>query len=1081
MRFDGVRATPWQPPSGQQLPGSLITSLLAARDGTLWIGTFAGVASWKGGKLRQVPELDGQSVTSVLETRDGAIWIGIYAESGGGLCEVHSGVVHCERESGKFGTGVKALYEDSKGALWLGLQNGLWRWKPGTPEFFSVPDEPVGIIGFAEDEEGHLLFGSHAGVRRLVDGLVEPYPPGSAYRWQVTRMLRDHEGGLWVGTSEHGLIHIHEKDRTDIFSHTDGLSGDYVTRFLEDREGSIWVATFDGVDHFRAYAVPTISTKQGLSSTLAWSVLASKDGSVWIATSSALNHWKNGYISLFGSRGGTQKSDGKLNGEPPEGLFQDSSGKIWVSTPDGQVGYLQDDRFIPIHGVPRGGVHSITEVPSGHLWVAHQNAGLLHLFQGRVLQQIPWARFGHSDFAKVLVADPLRRGLWLGFNRGGIAYFADITIRAAYAAGTGLAEGQVTDLRFGSHGALWVAAGTGLSRVQAGHVTTLSTKNGLPCGRVVAAIEDNDHSMWLYLACGLVRITQSELDAWVVDPNRVLNLELFGTSDGVRGHVTPGGYQPLMTKSVDGKIWFLPWDGVSVIDPRHIPFNKLPPPVHIEQIIADGKSYDAASGLRLPPLVRDLDIDYTGLSFVAPEKVMFRYKLEGWDRDWQNVGNRRQAFYTHLAPGHYRFRVTACNNSGVWNEQGAVLDFAIAPAYWQTNWFRALCVLAFLALVYGAYRLRLRELRQREQKFREAIESIPAMAFTALPDGSRTFVNRRWVEYTGLTVDHAAGQGWQAVIHPDDLKRVREKWRGAVATGEPMEYEARGRAADGEYRSFLVRAVPVRDKRGSVRQWCGVMIDIEDRKRAEQDRERLRTDLAHMNRVSIMGELSASLSHELKQPIAATITSANAALRWLQRDQPNVERACETTARIIKDGTRATDIIDRLRSLYKKSPPKRELIDVNEIVSELVSLLRGEANLYAVSVRTDLAAEVPKITADRVQIQQVLMNLMLNGIEAMKETGGVLSVKTQLQQDGRVLISVSDTGVGLPAEQAEQIFNAFFTTKPQGSGMGLAISRTIVESHGGRLWASANDGRGATFHFTLPVAAEVAQMPAGGP
>ena len=174
------------------------------------------------------------------------------------------------------------------------------------------------------------------------------------------------------------------------------------------------------------------------------------------------------------------------------------------------------------------------------------------------------------------------------------------------------------------------------------------------------------------------------------------------------------------------------------------------------------------------------------------------------------------------------------------------------------------------------------------------------------------------------------------------------------------------------------------------------------------------------------------------------------------------------------------DIIDRLRSLYKKSPPKRELVEVNEIVREMVVLLRGEANRYAVSIRTDLAADLPKITADRVQLQQVLMNLMLNAIEAMKETGGVLTVKSQLDQDGRVMISVSDTGVGLPAEKADQIFNAFFTTKPQGSGMGLAISRSIVESHGGRLWATANDGRGATFHFTLPIAADVAKVPAIG-
>ena len=853
-------------------------------------------------------------------------------------------------------------YEDKKGELWLGLQNGLWRWRPGTPEFFSVPDEHFGIIGFAEDEEGHLLFSSHAGVRRLVGSVVESYPSGSAFRGQVTRMLRDHEGGLWVGTSEHGLIHIHEKDRTDGFSHTDGLSGDYVARFLEDREGSIWVATFDGVDRFREYAIPTISTKRGLSNTLAWSVLASKDGSVWIATSSALNLWKNGYISLFGSRDGTRKSDGKLNGEPPDGLFQDSRGEIWVSTPNGQVGYLQDDRFIPIRGVPRGGVHSITEVPSGHLWIATQRAGLLHLFQGRVLEQIPRDRFGHSDFAKVLVADPSQRGLWLGFNRGGIAYFADGKIRASYSAASGLGDGSVTDLRFGTRGALWAATASGLSRIKDGHVATLTSKNGLPCDKVVATIEDNDHSMWLYLACGLVRITQSELDAWVVHPNRVLNLEIFDTSDGVRGHVTPGGYQPLMTKSVDGKIWFLPWDGVSVIDPHHIPFNKLPPPVHIEQITADHKPYEASSGLRLPPLVRDLEIDYTALSLVAPEKVRFRYKLEGLDRDWQDAGNRRQAFYTNLPPRHYRFRVIASNNSGVWNEEGAALDFVIPPAWYQTLWFRALCAAAFFLFLWAVYQLRVRQMQEQERKFREAVETMPALAFVADSMGNRPFVNRGWLEYTGLSPEQASGSGWQKAMHPDDLKRVLERWRTAQATGQPLAYESRiRRGSDGAYLWFQTRARPLRDGQGKVVKWCAVATDIEDRKRAEQ----LQADLAHVGRVSTMGELAASISHELNQPIAASILNASLAMHFLERNPPDLTQARERTARIVEVGTMASDIIDRLRSLYKKEPPKREPMGVNEVIGEMVELLRGQATRHAVSLRADLSRDFPIVIADR--------------------------------------------------------------------------------------------------------------------
>ena len=721
LRFDGVRPVLWQPPSGQHLPGTLITYLLAAHDGTLWIGTFNGLASWKDGKLREVPELSGQSVTSVLETRDRTIWIGVFADSGGALCDIHNGVVNCERESGKFGTGVKALYEDSRGTLWLGLSKGFWRWKPGAPEFFSVPNQPFGIISFAEDKQAQLLFGSQDGIRRLADGRVEPYPStGSAYRWQITRMLRDHDGGLWAGTSEHGLIHIREQGRTDVFSHPEGLSGDYVTRFLEDREGNIWVATYDGLDCFREYAVSTISTKQGLSNTTSWSVLASKDGGMWIGTSSALNHWKNGQVSLFGRSRGSPKSDGKLNGQPPNALFQDSSGLIWVSTQHGEVGYLQDNRFVPIRGVSGGPVHSIAEAPSGHLWAANQEDGLSELYERRVLQGISWTGLGRKNWANVIIADPSQRGLWLGLNRGGIAYFADGTIRSAYSAENGLAEGQVTDLRFGSGGALWAATDNGLSRIQDGHVATLTSKNGLPCDKVVATIEDNDHSMWLYMACGLVRVIQSELDAWVVDPKRVVKSECFGTSDGVRGHVATGGYQPLMTKSADGKIWFVPWDGVSVIDPHHIPVNKILPPIHIEQITADRKTYwqnlsgDASSSHpRLPPLVRDLTIDYTALSFVAPEKVLFRYKLEGMDRDWQDAGNRRQAFYTNLPPRQYRFRVAACNNSGVWNEAGTFLDFSIAPAYYQTTWFRVSCVAVFLVLLWGIYRLRIQQLQHQ--------------------------------------------------------------------------------------------------------------------------------------------------------------------------------------------------------------------------------------------------------------------------------------------------------------------------------------------------------------------------------
>ena len=247
-----------------------------------------------------------------------------------------------------------------------------------------------------------------------------------------------------------------------------------------------------------------------------------------------------------------------------------------------------------------------------------------------------------------------------------------------------------------------------------------------------------------------------------------------------------------------------------------------------------------------------------------------------------------------------------------------------------------------------------------------------------------------------------------------------------------------------------------------------------ERKRAEEALSQAQADLSRVSRVTTMGELTASLAHEVNQPIAAAVTNANTCLRWLTRDHPDLEEARAAAMRIVKDGTRASEIIKRTRLLFKKGTPQRELVDVNEVIREMVVLLRSEAARYNISVQTDLAADLPQVMGDRVQLQQVLMNLMLNGIEAMKDVDGKreMVIQSQRAESEEVLVSVRDTGVGLPPQQTDQIFKAFFTTKPQGTGMGLSISHSIVESHGGRLWAAENSPGGASFHFTLPTKVE---------
>jgi PAS domain S-box-containing protein len=312
-------------------------------------------------------------------------------------------------------------------------------------------------------------------------------------------------------------------------------------------------------------------------------------------------------------------------------------------------------------------------------------------------------------------------------------------------------------------------------------------------------------------------------------------------------------------------------------------------------------------------------------------------------------------------------------------------------------------------------------------------------------------------------------------IHPEDEPVVRAALENAIRARADYDIpEFRVCHPDGAIR--FLRTIGHHNRSGEIGEYVGITMDITERKHAEEERERLRqleADLAHINRVNMMGELAAALAHEIKQPIAASITSANACLRWLAHDPPDLERARAAATRIEQDGSRAADVINRLRSFYKKdTPPEREMVDVKDVIREITVLLRTEAIRNSVTIHSEFDGSVPSVLADRVQLQQVFMNLMLNAIEAMKDTGGELTIRSRLSPEGQLLISISDTGVGLPAENTERIFDAFHTTKPQGTGMGLAITRSIVESHGGRVWATANQRSGATFHFTLPVEAE---------
>jgi PAS domain S-box-containing protein len=1597
LRFDGVRFVPFAPPVGQHLPNPAAISLLGATDGSLWIGTASGLAQWKNGELSTFREIAGR-VNSIYEDRDGTIWIARSRTDAGGICKVVVSVATCYTPNDGVPPNAQVLIRDNLGFFLIGHSTGIVRWKPGSSTSYELPglkSNPglAGISDLALAPDGSVWAGlwhpGHGlGLEQLVNGtwktFIRPTLDGSSLR--VSSLRLDRHNALWIATYGTGIYRVHDGN-VDHFASADGLSSDTVESFFEDREGNLWLTTAGGVDCFRNLPVVSFSVHEGLGAGDAvGSILAARDGTVWIGNHGELDFVRGNVVSSIGPKQG-------LHGERVTSLFEDHAGRLWVGLDNGLLVY-EHGRFTPVYrpdGGPVGIVLAMTEDIDHNVWASvirnppGRPTRLVCFRDGRFIKEISDQRLDVVSLA----ADP-RSGLWLGSSKGGLVRYRNdrMQIFSFKDAST-----WVNQVLANSDGSVLAATNRGLAEQRGDSLRMLDEKNGLPCNRIYALVTDKHADLWLYAECGLIEIKADDLQRWREHPDLKVKVDLFDAFDGTQPYLPP--FRPIATRSNDGRLWFANDTVAQMVDPDGLLRNSIPPPVHIEDVIADRKIYSPQSRLRLPALTRDLEIDYTALSFVVPQKVHFQYKLEGYDRDWQDAGTRRQAFYGNLPPRNYTFRVKACNNSGLWNEAGAALDFFVAPAFYQTVWFRALGVLLFLAVLAGLYRLRLRHLerqrdalRKSEKELRDVIDTIPAIVWSTLPDGSNTYVNKRFVEYSGSSAEQMAGSGWQALIHPDDLERHAGKWMEAVATGKLHEIEVRSRCSDGQYRWQLDRGVPLRDEDGNIVKWYGVTTDIEDRKRAEetlqsvssdledskakleeaqriahvgywewdltsnrviwsdetyriyglrpqeypidiavirkvihpedlefvfrvaeeairgglrtdvehriirpsgelrtvhsqgdlkrdasgrpcqmfgtvqditdrkradealqrsqfhmsegqrvahmgswafnaagfdywsselfhiygldprgkpptveeymalvhpedrpfmeqsiakmlddhlafdftkrivrpdreirqvrcvgvpvteggifqgflgtgmdvteqeqlteelrlseeylsegqrlahmgswafnpsgffehwsqelfkiygldphkgaptleqylaavhpqdrdfmantikrmcaersgcdvrkrivcpdgelryvrcvgipvvegevlkgflgtamditeqellnqklerrqahlseaqklthtgswawrlvdrktlhlseefyriygfdpaegaptweeylervhpedrlrwkglieqaivekadydqefrillpngmvkwihtvghpvlsaagdleqfvgsssditerksaeQEREKLReleADLAHIDRVSTLGEMAASLAHEIKQPIAAAITSANSCIEWLAHEPPNLDRARAAAARIDKYGNRAAEIIDRIRSFYKKSPPQRELVGVNGIIDEMLALLQGEAKRFSIEMRTELASELPETMADRVQLQQVFMNLMLNAIEAMNESGGELMLRSQLQ-DGQLQFSISDTGPGLPAGSVEHIFSAFFTTKPQGSGMGLAISRSIVESHGGRLWATANDGRGATFHFTLPI------------
>ena len=1000
FRFDGIRFQPYTPQSGQAFPERSVVSLFAAPDGGLWVGYwYGGVSFIKNGTVTDYGKSEGlpsRTVAAFARDRQGKIWI---AAGKDGLARLEGSRWRKIGTDWGFAGQAYTVFVDHAGTVWVGTPTSVAYLLKGRHQFQVATEGLLPIVrSVAEAPDGTLWMAEGGyGVRPVPLPGKSNGRSGPAVLVGAPAITFDNQGSLWITTAGNGIRRVPYPERlhpptirgpsawqfhnseVEAFTQENGLTDDYVHCVLQDREGNIWFGTGGGLDRFRQSPVVPVPL-QPISYSHALPI-----PSLHSFTTSALSAGDQG--ALWAAGIGPQvllkirndKIVTQLRDQPIDYAYRDPNAVVWFATPSSVLriahegldtigskpgavtynyhsavpageGLILRQLDLPTAGwiavSPQSRVKAITQDKLGRLWVS--------MWSGTFRLDRPgWTSLeslgGPVGAATAEFTDSAGR-IWFGFTNT-VAMLDGDRVRT-FSGKDSVQAGAITSIQENGM-KIWIGGESGLEFFDGGRFQAVNPSDGSFFGGVSGIVATPEDGLWFSGNRGIIHIPEVQLRQ--VGSGKV-EFETFDLLDGLTAGLRGPLASPSAVQTTDGLIWFATTTGVAWINPKRIVRNTVPPPVLIESITANGRKYNSSTTLRLPPRIANLQIVYTATSLTVPERVRFRYKLEGQDEEWQDAGTRREAFYTNLDPGSYHFRVIACNNDGVWNEAGTVLHFDVLPAFYQTVTFKILCGLILLGALWLLYRLRVRNIEQRHL----------------------------------------------------------------------------------------------------------------ERNRAEEELRHARAELARINRVSTLGELTASLAHEIKQPIGAAVTNAEACLRLLNRDQPDLPEAREAAMEMARDSRRAAEIIEHVRSLYRKDSSYQEIVDVNEVIGEMVVMLQREANRHSVKMSTELTEGLPKVMADRVQLQQALMNLMLNGIEAMQDASGELSIKSLSGDDGQVQISVSDTGVGLPTGDADQIFNAFFTTKAQGTGMGLAITRSIVESHGGRIWATANSGPGATFQFTLP-------------
>jgi len=1121
VRFDGVRFTVFDRKNTDQMKDQDIRAICVAHDGSLWFGTLTGyLVRLKDGKFESVAtknELGGNSVGAIHEDKSGIIWI---ATHGSGLLAYKDRrFTHYGTNDGLANNSVSSIADDGEGGLWIGTDGGLSRLSEGSFRSYTRNDgASIGAIwSLYRDGRGDLWIGTNKGGLDLYsNGRFVSYTKRDGLPSNsVSAIYEDEQGSLWVGTLDAGLSRFRD-GKFENYEARNGLSDNGVASLLGDSEGSIWIGTSNGgLNRLREGKFSTYSTAEGLSVPAVWTVFEDHAGIIWLGTNGGgVGRLTDGRITMMT---GLREPSGKFVGP----IYESKDGSMWIST-DGGLGRLKNGKvtvYTAEEGLPTATessgflppllVKAITEDTNGRLWFGTDGGGLARFVNGNFTTYTTADGLA-SNVVFGLTADP-EGGLWVATNKG-LNHFQN-GVFSKFTTTDGLANNVVLTSYEDKEGALWIGTQDGLNRFKDGKFTSYYSRDGLLDDLIFVILEDDMGNLWMSCNQGIFRVSKKELNEFADGLMKTISSTAYSEADGMKNRECDGGVQSAGWKSRDGKLWFPTINGVVMVDPNHLPLNQRAPPVHIEKFTAGHIMMQNPGPALLPAGRASMEIHYTALSYLAPGKIQFRYKLEGFDKEWVDAGNRRTAYYTNVPSGKYVFRVIASNEDGIWNKTGDSMAIEIPPRFYETYWFAALCVLAIGLSAAGAYRARvsglkrrerqlakrvdertqeLRQeiterkriewaLRQAEEKYRSIFEESIVGIFQTTPGGRIISANPALVRMYGY--DSAK----QMMAARDDINvqayvdpKRREEFKRLMETNgmvENFEYEVYGK--DGKRIWFAENARTVRDASGAAVSYVGTAQNITVRKNAlaklEQEiAERKRAEEAADAANRAKSTFLANMSHEIRTPMngimGMTELLLDTDLTADQRENLNmVKISAESLLGVIND------ILDFSKIEAGKLNFERIGFSLRESLEETMKTLSFRAHQKGLELIDEVDAGVPDaVIGDPGRLRQVIVNLIGNAIKFTERGEVVLRVEKESQSGDEVHLhfSVMDTGVGIAADKQRLIFGAFeqaddsTTRKFGGTGLGLTISSRLVEMMEGRIWLESEPGKGSTFHFT---------------